>query len=145
MMQYLMDNNIITHYQHGFVSKKSCFTNLLVAFEDWTAAVDLGYSVDVIYLDYSKAFDSMPHLRLTEKLKGYGIGGNLLMWLKSFLHGRSQRIVLNGIQSQWSEVTSGVPQGSVLRPLLFVLYINDIAEIVQCNVDVLLMTLRYIR
>ena len=82
-----MDNNIVTHYQHGFVSKKSCFTNLLTTFEDWTAAVDSGYGIDIIYLDYSKAFDTVPHLRHIEKLKGYGIGGELIMWLKSFLNG----------------------------------------------------------
>jgi len=98
--------------------------------------LDLGYGIDVIYLDYSKAFDSVPHLRLIEKLKEYGIGGNLLLWLKSFLHGRSQRVVLNGVQSQWMEVTSGVPQGSVLRPLPFVLYINDIAKFIQCKLGV---------
>ena len=72
-----MDSNIVTHYQHGFVSKKSCLTNLL-AFEDWTAAVNSGYSIDIIYLDYSEAFDTVPHLRLIKKLKGYGIGGKMI-------------------------------------------------------------------
>ena len=79
MMEYLMDSDIVTQYQHGFVLKKSCFTNLLVTFEDRTAALDSGYGIDVIYLDYSKAFDSVPHLRLIEKFKGYGIGENLLL------------------------------------------------------------------
>ena len=69
MMQYLMNNGIVSHYQHGFVPKQSCFTSLLESFEAWTAAGDSGYGVDVIYLDYSKAFDSVPHI---EKLKGYG-------------------------------------------------------------------------
>ena len=77
ILQYLSDNSVITHGQHGFVSKKSCFTNLLETFEDWTLAVDLGYGIDVIYLDYSKAFDSVPHLRLIEKLAGYGFSGKL--------------------------------------------------------------------
>ena len=84
-----MDNNIVIHYQHGFVSKKSCLTNLLTTFDDWTAAVDSGYGIDIIYLDYSKGFNtvrSVPHLRFIEKLKGYGIGDKLIVWLKSFLN-----------------------------------------------------------
>ena len=99
-MQYLLDNSVIIRYQHGFVPKKSCFTNLLETFEAWTDAVDSGFGVDVIYLDYSKAFDSVPHLRLIGKLSSYGIGGKLLLWFKSFLQGCSQRVVLNGSESQ---------------------------------------------
>ena len=102
------------------------FYKSFTTFEDWTAVVDSGYGIDIIYLDYSEAFDTVPHLRLIEKLKGYGISGKLIMWLKSFLNGRLQRVVLNGVQSHWSEVTSGVLQGSVLRPLLLVLYINKL-------------------
>jgi len=91
-----LDNCVIIHYQHGFVPKKSCFTNLLEKFEAWTDAVDSGFGVDVIYLDYSKAFNSVSHLRLIGKLSSYGIGSKLLLWFKSFLQGHSQRVVLNG-------------------------------------------------
>ena len=92
MLQYLMNNNIIADCQHGFTTKKSCFINLLEAFEDWTFAVDQGYGVDVVYLDYSKAFDSVPHCRLIKKLYGYGFNGKLLSWLTSFLQGHSKEL-----------------------------------------------------
>ena len=78
----------------------------------------------------------MPHLRLIEKIKSYGISGSLQLWLKNFPSGHLQRVVLNGPQSKWSKVTSSVPQGSVLGPLLFVLYINDLSEIIRCNLNV---------
>ena len=136
ILQYLSDNNVINHYQYGFVSKKSCFTNLLETFEDWTLTTDAGFGIDVIYLDHSKAFDSVSHFRLIENLRGYGLCGILLSWLADFLRGCYQRVVLNSVNSEWSEVTSGVSQGSVLEPLLFVLYINDIAEIIKCQLGI---------
>ena len=76
---------------HGFVTKKSCFTNLLETYENWTHAVDDGYGIDVIYLDYRKAFDSVLHCRLVRKLAGYGFGGKLLTWLTAFLCNHLQR------------------------------------------------------
>ena len=85
-------------------------------------------------MDYKKAFDSVSHRRLLLKLEGYGVSGNLLSWLTDFLHQRYQRVTVDGVHSKWCKVLSGVPQGSVLGPLLFILYINDLSENINCNI-----------
>jgi len=126
----LVLNNISTHpntfkysehCQHGFIKKKSCLTNLLLTLEDWTCAIDQGFGVDAAYLDFSKAFDSVPHKRLFQKVASYGFGDKLLSWLKGSLSDRYQKVILNGFSSSWCHVMSGVPQGSVLGPLSFTL------------------------
>jgi len=94
-----------------------------------------GTGTDIIFLDFQKAFDTMPHCRLIKKLDAYGIKGKFLLWVKDFLHNRSQQVVLNGSTSKTLKVSSGVPQGSVMGPLLFLLYINDIPEQVECNIS----------
>jgi len=91
-----------------------------------TESIDAGESFDVAFLDFAKAFDKVPHKRLMKKLKCHGIDGKVLDWIENWLSGRQQRVCLDGARSQWRSVTSGVPQGSVLGPILFLVYVNDI-------------------
>ena len=96
--------------------------------DDWTEtqAHDNGHIIDIIYTDFQKALDSVPHKRLLSKIKSYGVEGNMLNFIKTFLNNRRQRVLINDTCSQWKKVLSGVPQGSILRPILFVTYINEI-------------------
>jgi len=105
--------------------------NLLVSMEEVKNYIDSGYPVDIIYLDFQKAFNKVPHHRLITKIEAHGIDGEVLRWIQSWLQGRRQRVVLGKQMSDWQDVLSGVPQGSVLGPLLFILYINDIDESVN--------------
>ena len=131
--KHLVEMELLSEEQHGFVQKKSCLTNLLESLEDWTQIIDNNNGLDIIFCDYKKAFDSVPHRRLIKKLAAYGIRGQVLQWIENFLTGRKQQVVVQGVSSSVEAVKSGVPQGSVLGPTLFILYVNELPELVQSN------------
>ena len=117
--------------QHGFIKGRSCITQLLATLDRWTEGIDGGGDVDAVYLDFSKCFDSVPHERLLMKIGKYGIKGKLWDWVADFLRGRHQQVSIRGYLSAIAAVLSGIPQGSVLDPLLFVIFINEMPDMVH--------------
>ena len=131
---YLEQNNVLVDYQHGFRRRRSCESQLLITAHDLASILNKRSQVDVAVLDFAKAFDKVPHHRLIKKLEYYNLDTNVVGWIKSFLSQKTQSVVVDGHTSATAPVLSGVPQGTVLGSLLFLIFINDIAANVNSSI-----------
>ena len=128
------NNNVLTNVNHGFRAGFSCETQLTIAFNDFVLNTENNTQTDIAILDFSQAFDTVPQCKLLHELDAYGVKGSLHSWISSFLCKRQMRVVLEGESSQETEVISGLPQGTVLGPLLFLVHINDLPDCVSSKV-----------
>ena len=131
---HLENNNIMGNTQYGFRKRQSCETQPILTTNDVVSELDRGGQTDTVLLDFSKAFDKVLHQRLTMKLYYYGVRGKTLAWIQHFLACRTQQVVVEGESSSIGQVTSGVPQGSVVGLTLFLIYINDLGDNIRATV-----------
>ena len=127
-------NNYFSNFQNGFMKGRSTMSQLLEIMDHWAESFDLDTQIDCIYLDFKKAFDSVSHELLIHKLKSCNISDSMITWLSSFLNNRRQSVRINGSTSSWASVASWVPQGSILGPLMFLLFVSDIPQITSSNI-----------